>query len=70
MLVSYSTLVSALLAPPPSLPALNGARPSTDPERLVEHIRLISINMHHLVNELRPVQVRTRSRAPRPLNPS
>ncbi|KAL8279881.1 hypothetical protein RQP46_007731 [Phenoliferia psychrophenolica] len=63
LLVSYTTLISALLSPPPSLPSLpppgpNGELPPTEPERLVEHIRLISINMHHLVNELRPVQAR------------
>ncbi|KAK4053596.1 hypothetical protein OIO90_003835 [Microbotryomycetes sp. JL221] len=68
MLVTYTQLVSALLEPPPSLSAIEqaqqqgqvepGQEPPTDPERLVEHIRLISINMHHLVNELRPIQAR------------
>ena len=63
LLISYTSLISALLAPPPSLPTLpppgpNGELPPTEPERLVEHIRIISSNMHHLVNELRPVQVR------------
>lgn len=57
MLLSYNQLVSSLLAPPPSI-AVPQPEQSTDPERLVEHIRLISINMHFLVNELRPVQVR------------
>ncbi|KAM0786003.1 hypothetical protein ACM66B_006821 [Microbotryomycetes sp. NB124-2] len=65
MLVTYTQLVSSLLQPPPSLEATerymaqhDGQEPPTDPERFVEHIRLISINMHHLVNELRPVQAR------------
>ncbi|KAK4700522.1 mediator of RNA polymerase II transcription subunit 7, partial [Phenoliferia sp. Uapishka_3] len=59
LILSYTQLVSSLLEPPPSLPSLPpGEQPPTDPERLVEHIRLITINMHHLVNELRPVQAR------------
>ncbi|KAK4048504.1 hypothetical protein OIV83_004672 [Microbotryomycetes sp. JL201] len=65
MLVTYTQLVSSLLQPPPSLEATEqymaqnqGQEPQTDSERLVEHIRLISVNMHHLVNELRPVQAR------------
>ncbi|GAA6007404.1 hypothetical protein JCM11491_004151 [Sporobolomyces phaffii] len=73
LLITYTQLLNSLLTPPPSLlhpprpaPAStsateNGAQPSqppNDPERLTEHIRLITINMHHLVNELRPVQAR------------
>ncbi|GAA5903252.1 mediator complex subunit MED7 [Sporobolomyces salmoneus] len=74
LLLSYTQLLNSLLTPPPSLlhppPAPpsepsnheNGAQPPSqppsDPERLTEHIRLITINMHHLVNELRPVQAR------------
>lgn len=62
LIVSYTRLVSSLLAPPPSLvdPAArlpDGSPVPTEPERLVQHIRLIAINMHHLINELRPVQV-------------
>lgn len=59
MLLTYTQLLTSLLSPPPSLAELKGqAEPPTDPERLVDHIRLIGVNMHHLVNELRPVQVR------------
>ncbi|BGO95443.1 hypothetical protein NBRC10512_001411 [Rhodotorula toruloides] len=63
LLLTYTQLLDALLAPPPSLahplPPLPDGRPApTDPERLTEHMRLIAINMHYLVNELRPVQAR------------
>ncbi|KAM0749807.1 hypothetical protein T439DRAFT_381370 [Meredithblackwellia eburnea MCA 4105] len=61
LLLSYTSLINSLLAPPPSLvaqPDTMEPLPPTEPERLVEHIRLISVNMHHLVNELRPVQAR------------
>lgn len=63
LLLTYTQLLDALLAPPPSLahplpPLPDGRHAPTDPERLTEHMRLIAINMHYLVNELRPVQVR------------
>ncbi|GAA6021478.1 hypothetical protein JCM10207_005772 [Rhodosporidiobolus poonsookiae] len=63
LLLTYTQLLDALLTPPPSLahprPLLpDGTLPPTDPERLTEHMRLIAINMHYLVNELRPVQAR------------
>ncbi|BGP27531.1 mediator of RNA polymerase II transcription subunit 7 [Rhodotorula toruloides] len=63
LLLTYTQLLDALLAPPPSLahplPPLPDGRPApTDSERLSEHMRLIAINMHYLVNELRPVQAR------------
>lgn len=63
MLVTYFQLVKALQKPPPSFaepPRKNedGSDAPTEPERLVEHMRLIGVNMHHLINELRPVQVR------------
>ncbi|GAA5846310.1 hypothetical protein JCM11251_008028 [Rhodosporidiobolus azoricus] len=63
LLLTYTQLLDALLAPPPSLahprpPLPDGSQPPTDPERLSEHMRLIAINMHYLVNELRPVQAR------------
>lgn len=63
LILTYTQLLDALLAPPPSLaypePTLPDGRPApTDPERLTEHMRLICFNMHYLVNELRPVQVR------------
>ncbi|BGP35302.1 hypothetical protein JCM10296v2_007137 [Rhodotorula toruloides] len=63
LLLTYTQLLDCLLAPPPSLahplPPLPDGRPApSDPERLTEHMRLIAINMHYLVNELRPVQAR------------
>ncbi|GAA6060885.1 hypothetical protein JCM10212_000168 [Sporobolomyces blumeae] len=62
LLVTYTQLLSALLAPPPSLARSTLGEPSAPPPndsaRLTDHIRLIAINMHHLVNELRPVQAR------------
>ncbi|GAA5866507.1 hypothetical protein JCM8547_000647 [Rhodosporidiobolus lusitaniae] len=63
LLLTYTQLLTALLTPPPSItnpppPLPDGSQPPTDPERLTEHMRLISINMHYLVNELRPVQAR------------
>lgn len=62
LIVSYTQLLDALLAPPPSLahpqpPLPDGRPPPSDSERLTEHMRLIAINMHYLINELRPVQV-------------
>lgn len=60
LILTYLQLVDALLTPPPSLAQPEPALP-TDPERLTEHMRLICINMHYLVNELRPVQVRAHS---------
>lgn len=60
LLLTYTQLLTSLLSPPPSLTSVppGAPEPPTDPERLVEHTRLIGVNMHHLVNELRPVQVR------------
>ncbi|GAA5979360.1 hypothetical protein JCM11641_005012 [Rhodosporidiobolus odoratus] len=62
-IVTYTQLLDAILAPPPSLarprpPLPDGSQPPTDPERMTEHLRLIAMNMHYLVNELRPVQAR------------
>ncbi|GAA6039364.1 hypothetical protein JCM8097_002817 [Rhodosporidiobolus ruineniae] len=57
LLLTYTQLLDALLTPPPSLAHPRPPGP-TDPERLTEHLRLIAINMHYLVNELRPVQAR------------
>lgn len=63
LILSYTSLVSALLIPPPSLadPASrlpDGSEAPTEAAQLADHIRLIAINMHFLINELRPVQVR------------
>lgn len=57
LILTYTQLLDALLTPPPSLAHPEPIAP-TDPERLTEHMRLICINMHYLVNELRPVQAR------------
>ncbi|SCZ94799.1 BZ3500_MvSof-1268-A1-R1_Chr12-1g03666 [Microbotryum saponariae] len=57
LLVTYHQLVTALLAPPRSIKEDAKGLPS-DPERFVERIRLIGINLHHLINELRPVQAK------------
>ncbi|GJN93990.1 hypothetical protein Rhopal_007053-T1 [Rhodotorula paludigena] len=61
LIVSYTQLLDALLAPPPSLahpqpPLPDGRPPPSDSERLTEHMRLIAINMHYLINELRPAR--------------
>ncbi|GAA6055266.1 hypothetical protein JCM3770_001516 [Rhodotorula araucariae] len=56
LIVTYTRLLDALLTPPPSLVHPQPARSA--PERLTEHMRLIAVNMHYLVNELRPVQAR------------
>ncbi|BGP20020.1 hypothetical protein JCM10213v2_008155 [Rhodosporidiobolus nylandii] len=63
LIVTYTHLLDSLLTPPPSLahprpPLPDGSQAPTDPERLTEHMRLVAINMHYLVNELRPVQAR------------
>ncbi|GAA5966957.1 hypothetical protein JCM3765_004413 [Sporobolomyces pararoseus] len=68
LLLTYTQLLNSLLTPPPSRlhppppqppNQENGSQQAqSDPERMTEHIRLITINMHHLVNELRPVQAR------------
>ncbi|SGY20167.1 BQ5605_C017g08505 [Microbotryum silenes-dioicae] len=57
LLVTYHQLVTSLLAPPRSIKDDTKGLPS-DPERFVERIRLIGINLHHLINELRPVQAK------------
>lgn len=56
LLISYTQLLDALLTPPPSL--AHPQPPRADVERLTEHMQLVAVNMHYLVNELRPVQVR------------
>lgn len=56
LIITYTQLLDALLTPPPSL--AHPQPPRSDVERLTEHMRLVAINMHYLVNELRPVQVR------------
>ncbi|TNY19331.1 mediator of RNA polymerase II transcription subunit 7 [Rhodotorula diobovata] len=56
LIITYTQLLDALLTPPPSL--AHPQPPRSDVERLTEHMRLVAINMHYLVNELRPVQAR------------
>ncbi|GAA5923088.1 hypothetical protein JCM3775_007433 [Rhodotorula graminis] len=56
LLISYTQLLDALLTPPPSL--AHPQPPRSDIERLTEHMQLVAVNMHYLVNELRPVQAR------------
>jgi hypothetical protein len=63
VLVTFVRLVDAMLKPPPALTyeAMkdfdpNNPRP-TETQQLIQHIRIACINMHHLCNELRPVQV-------------
>ncbi|SCV72957.1 BQ2448_6882 [Microbotryum intermedium] len=57
LLVTYHQLVTSLLAPPRSIHDDQQGLPS-DPERYVDRIRLIGINLHHSINELRPVQAK------------
>ncbi|TFY79309.1 hypothetical protein EWM64_g4707 [Hericium alpestre] len=54
MLVTYSSLLNALLAPPPSIPS------ETPPEwqRQVEWITVLAQNVMAAANDLRPVQAR------------
>lgn len=59
LILTWRALLNSLLSAPPSIvsnPILSEEQ-LTQPQQLVQHIRLITINMHHLVNELRPVQV-------------
>ena len=55
LLITYFQTINALLQPPPAKAALATNAPN-DVAKLAEHVRLAAINMHHLLNELRPVQ--------------
>lgn len=54
MLVTYSSLTAALLAPPPT----NSATVNPDWQRHVEWITVLGQNLMAAANDLRPVQVR------------
>ena len=56
MLRTHLDLVNTLLLPPPTMQAME--QPYSDVGQLIEHIKVAGINMHYLVNELRPVQAR------------
>ena len=57
LLLSYLQLVHSILQGPPSI-VHHAADETTNGQRLIAHIRTTAINMHHLCNELRPVQAR------------
>lgn len=57
LLLSYLQLVHSIVQGPPSI-AHHGPDETTNGQRLIAHIRTTAINMHHLCNELRPVQAR------------
>ena len=72
MLITYLQLLDTLVKPPPSVrpptppPSVDDVVPPapanpedevTTSQRLAQHIHTTSINMHHLCNELRPIQV-------------
>lgn len=65
VLYTYLRLLTVLVQGPPSLKAeqeaINAGRAAfikTEADTVIEHIRLASINIHHLCNEWRPVQAR------------
>jgi len=65
VLHTYLRLLSVLLQGPPSIPSEQAhfkADPSqlltTQADQLIEHLKLASINIHHICNEWRPVQAR------------
>jgi mediator of RNA polymerase II transcription subunit 7 len=53
----YLAILDTLVKPPPSTSAIQNNLPS-DLLRYAENLRLVAVNMHHLLNELRPVQAR------------
>jgi mediator of RNA polymerase II transcription subunit 7 len=53
----YLAIIDTLLKPPPSTAAVQANKPN-DLLRHAENTRLVAVNMHHLLNELRPVQAR------------
>ena len=66
ILFTYLQLINTLLSGPPTLRPPSPPFPNEDEKgldlepqdsRLIKHIELCAINMHHLCNELRPVQV-------------
>ena len=57
LLHTHLLTIDNLTLPPPSL-KLDQSNIEPDIDRLTNHIRNIGINMHHLANELRPVQAR------------
>jgi len=63
-LFTYVQLLNSLLAGPPTVrpPSPSEMDPNddgiTEDSRLISHLRLCAINMHHLCNEMRPVQAR------------
>jgi len=65
VLHTYLRLLSVLLQGPPSIPSEQEQfkkDPSklltTQADQLIEHIKLCTINIHHICNEWRPVQAR------------
>lgn len=56
-LKGYFEMLDALTRPPPSIQARVAGYPD-DLDKISHHLRLTAINMHDLVNQLRPVQAK------------
>ncbi|TIB03005.1 hypothetical protein E3P94_00805 [Wallemia ichthyophaga] len=54
ILITHLDITKELTAPPPPI----NADPLSRLRDKIEHIRLTGINMHHIINELRPMQAR------------
>jgi mediator of RNA polymerase II transcription subunit 7 len=58
LIYTYLQLISVLVkAPPPPQSETTDGQPPSELEQTIGHIQTTGINMHHLLNELRPIQV-------------